>query len=202
MVMSCSIPALVQDVVQASSSHTSSRPSSWSPPCHLSFSLSPVLLPLIPAIMELKRPRRSVRLPPRVTPRCISEVAPSLWEGRVRSLSPHQTCASMTPKCPWSLRQARKASTRSLPPRSRQSASRPLSRLSRNPCSSLAMASQQRRLAARKASANATNLGGARLMTPALPRLGTKTSAASPKLDTVCQSVFRTASFASSLNPH
>mmetsp|Transcript_78818 Transcript_78818/g.231295 ORF Transcript_78818/g.231295 Transcript_78818/m.231295 type:complete len:212 (+) Transcript_78818:424-1059(+) len=149
----------------------------------------------------LNAPTRTVRLPLSVTPRCSSEVAPSLCEGSVRSLLPHQTWASMTPKWPRSETHRMREPTKRLP-LAVHVMSCSSSLLTCRSCRAWTSADQQRRFAMRKASAKATQRGGACLRAPGFPRRGMKSFAWSPTPGKVCQSAFMILSCSSTSKPH
>mmetsp|Transcript_110472 Transcript_110472/g.356580 ORF Transcript_110472/g.356580 Transcript_110472/m.356580 type:complete len:217 (+) Transcript_110472:325-975(+) len=135
-----------------------------------------------------KVPSRKVRCPPRVSPRCSNEVAPSLCERPLNAVGPHRTWASRMPRCLW-LRKHATMLSNSLP---RPLALNPgsVSRARLSPISPSMITFQQHWFTARKAITKASRRGGARDTVRAPGIRGTKISALCPSCGSVCQSAF------------
>mmetsp|Transcript_6744 Transcript_6744/g.19058 ORF Transcript_6744/g.19058 Transcript_6744/m.19058 type:complete len:231 (-) Transcript_6744:548-1240(-) len=148
-----------------------------------------------------KRPARKVLSPPRVTPRCSSEVAPSLCEGCLHGLFTKPTCASTTPKCLLFWKHSMKVPS-SLPRPSSRYSLLSSSRACRRPVSASVMASQTGRFTARKAIMKATMRGGPLSTLPHFARRGTNSPDFWERWGTECQSALSSCSFASSSKAH
>mmetsp|Transcript_16169 Transcript_16169/g.46157 ORF Transcript_16169/g.46157 Transcript_16169/m.46157 type:complete len:225 (+) Transcript_16169:224-898(+) len=194
--MSFRIPAVLADL----SRHTDSFQTSSSLP--FSQRRSPSLLSS-PAIMKLQgyTPILRLRRPPRVTPRCRRDVAPSLWDCSLCAPPPHHTWASMTPKCPCDMKLSTSRST-SLLPRLAHDSSPASLRCRCSSCRHRTSAFQQLWLIVRNASAKAMQRSGARRMVPGTPWRGTKSSSSPARAGRVCQSAFQSSSFSSFTKPH
>mmetsp|Transcript_125217 Transcript_125217/g.365714 ORF Transcript_125217/g.365714 Transcript_125217/m.365714 type:complete len:249 (-) Transcript_125217:224-970(-) len=134
-----------------------------------------------------KAPTRTLRRPLKVRLKWSSDVAPSLCDRVVMSCWPHQTCASMAPKCP----RLRIAVLRILTSQGMSAASGSFGSTSRFKRSNLvSTAVQHLWLTSRKHSRKASNRRGARLSPQMLAARGTKAFASVPQLCTLCQSAF------------